>query len=375
MNTLISIVIPVYNAEKHLPRCLDSVLAQTYKPIEIVLVNDGSKDESLAICRRYADRHEQIVVIDQKNRGPAVARKAGFDASKGESIMFVDADDTIRADMCDILIEAMHQDDADVVQCGFTQMDDEGKEVRKQGPLEKRIIELDERFTACAREEVPLLPWGKLIKRVCLSHVDFSELRYGEDHWLIVQLGACAQRIMLIPQQLYFYHQGPYGITQSAFTPGKFDSLKAWMLIHNLYERQAPFALPFARRRICGIALNLYAAASRCDLPEKEELLDRARSTYDCYYRRSDYDIAVSGIHSSLKNLLFHLSPRFCAALINTKLWKRLKTFAVKYCRFTGIQGEGMKCPRLPRKPIRLRARANGDRCAKNTKWTKDDGL
>ena len=96
---LISIIVPVYNVEKYLERCLDSILSQTFSDFELILVNDGSTDHSLEICRSYAEKDERILLIDQENRGLSAARNAGIAVAKGEYLGFVDSDDYIAQNM------------------------------------------------------------------------------------------------------------------------------------------------------------------------------------------------------------------------------------------------------------------------------------
>ena len=115
---LISVIIPVYNAEKYLVRCVNSVLTQTYENIELVLVNDGSKDNSLKICKKLQSEDTRIKVIDKENEGAGAARNAGLDVIDGEYVMFIDADDWIEADMFSFLISCMYtEEDIDVAVC------------------------------------------------------------------------------------------------------------------------------------------------------------------------------------------------------------------------------------------------------------------
>ncbi|HIY36843.1 MAG TPA: glycosyltransferase, partial [Candidatus Paraprevotella stercorigallinarum] len=100
MNDLISIIIPVYNSSAYLDKCIGSVLMQTYKNIEVILVNDGSDDDSFEICKKYAENDHRIKLINKDNGGVSSARNAGIKASTGRYIAFVDSDDTISPDFC-----------------------------------------------------------------------------------------------------------------------------------------------------------------------------------------------------------------------------------------------------------------------------------
>ena len=121
MQPLISVIIPVYNVEKYLARCLDSVIGQTYENLEIICVNDGSPDNSLAILHEYASKDSRIKIIDQKNTGVSAARNAGLSCATGEFISFVDSDDTIAPSCYETCIEHM-TDDVDVVAFSFSEV-------------------------------------------------------------------------------------------------------------------------------------------------------------------------------------------------------------------------------------------------------------
>lgn len=116
---LLSIIIPAYNASSTIGRCLDSVLCQTFEDFEIIVVNDGSKDDTGEICYRYAEKDARIRVIDKENEGVSSARNTGINAARGKYIQFIDADDYIAPDMCQLLVEKMCTTGSDLVMCGF----------------------------------------------------------------------------------------------------------------------------------------------------------------------------------------------------------------------------------------------------------------
>ena len=117
MDKLISVAIPVYNGETTLRKCVDSILAQTYENIEVILVNDGSTDRSEDICRSYEQIDPRVKVISKENGGLSSARNAGIDKSRGEYIFFIDSDDWIDSDTLEVLLNAALQKDTDVTGC------------------------------------------------------------------------------------------------------------------------------------------------------------------------------------------------------------------------------------------------------------------
>ena len=124
---LISIIVCVYNTEKYIAKCLKSICAQTYANIEIIVVNDGSTDKTAMIINEWQEKDERIVLVQQENKGLAVARNVGLDISRGEYIGFVDADDYIEKDMFQILYDAILQSDCMLSMCAYRIMDANGK--------------------------------------------------------------------------------------------------------------------------------------------------------------------------------------------------------------------------------------------------------
>jgi glycosyltransferase involved in cell wall biosynthesis len=174
-NSLISIVIPVYNGESYLPRCIESVLSQSYKNLEIIIVNDGSTDKSPYICDGYRKRDKRIKVIHRKNAGPGAARGEGVRVATGDYIAFVDADDFIDKNMYKHLrIEA--KDGIDIIQCGFRKVSTTG-EVLETNELEP--IDISGTFECAyyyaSQKNTTNFLWNKLYKADLFKKVVFPK--------------------------------------------------------------------------------------------------------------------------------------------------------------------------------------------------------
>lgn len=137
----ISVIVPVYNTEDYLPRCIESILGQTYQNIEIVLVDDGSTDSSLCICEKYAGRDSRVVVIKQENKGNNAARKAGLKACTGEYITFVDSDDWIGSNLVALLYEQAIENYADMVVSNVMMIRVEGTEEERRNLIDAGVYE------------------------------------------------------------------------------------------------------------------------------------------------------------------------------------------------------------------------------------------
>lgn len=136
---LLSVIIPVYNCEKYIEECLDSIISQKYTNLEIVVVNDGSTDNSLKICERYRLKDPRIKIINQKNKGSVAARKAGLKNSSGKYITFVDGDDYVESDLYSLIMENI--DDADVFAFGFTSFFPDGAKIKNTNGIKSGVYE------------------------------------------------------------------------------------------------------------------------------------------------------------------------------------------------------------------------------------------
>lgn len=178
----ISIIVPVYKSEHYLHRCIDSILAQTYQNIEVVLIDDGSPDRSPQICDEYARKDDRIVVIHQKNQGVMAARKAGIEASSGELIGFVDSDDFIEQDMYAFLAKILQENQADIAQCGFDSRSESG-EIRNMATGERLCCSGNDAVRRLLTNDMKwMVLWNKLYRRGNFQGVRLDwGLRCSED--------------------------------------------------------------------------------------------------------------------------------------------------------------------------------------------------
>ncbi len=207
-----SIIVPVYNVEKYLSKCLDSLVNQTYSNIEIICINDGSTDNSLQILENYAQKDNRIKVINQENQGVSVARNNGIDNATGDYILFVDADDWLEFNACDVLNKSIKKDSTELVIFWHYDIINEQKKSSlpqiKQYNLCNREFYLLENYTSVANY-IPLLTlWNKLFKRSFIEqhHLRFVKgLDWFEDGIFIMQYFQLNPKIIIIDNILYNY--------------------------------------------------------------------------------------------------------------------------------------------------------------------------
>lgn len=205
MNEKISVIIPVYNTEAYLSRCLDSVLNNTYRNLEVICINDGSKDNSLAILREYERRDDRVVVIDQKNGGVSKARNAGLDIATGEFIAFVDSDDWVHSQYFELLLIVALQTGADITVCGEIQTE---KECLEESTLEvPRTVCVVNREIAAAEYRVKDHIWGRIYKRAIATCGFDEDVQLAEDRVWNMRVLCEAEKIAVFDAEMYFYYQ------------------------------------------------------------------------------------------------------------------------------------------------------------------------
>lgn len=208
----VSVIVPIYNVERYLNRCIQTLVAQTYKNLEIILINDGSTDGSLEICKKWSEGDERIIVINQSNSGVSVARNAGLKVATGEYILFVDSDDMCQTDMVEILLKAIIG--ADLAYCEFF-MDNRYRSTLISNPLEEGVYEKNEIYDALffgsknsKHAFMSTALWRGLFKKdVIDAHkIAFDPLlKFAEDWIFYAEYFKHIQRIKVVNKPLYRY--------------------------------------------------------------------------------------------------------------------------------------------------------------------------
>lgn len=208
----VSIIIPVYNMEHNLNKCLDSVIGQTYKDIEIIAINDGSTDNSLNILNDYAKKDSRIIVINQENGGISKARNAGLEISKGEYICFVDSDDYVEENMVSDLLNECITKQADIVVCDYYKTDGNNKEIARVGYQE--LFGMDLRTNPRMIVDIDYAPWNKIYKKELFNGLRFPLNTKYEDFETILKVFSKARKIVKLDKPLYDYYINPDGETR-----------------------------------------------------------------------------------------------------------------------------------------------------------------
>ena len=207
METLVSIIVPVYKVEKYLRQCLDSLVSQTYSNIEIILVDDGSPDNCGIICDEYAEKDSRIIVIHKKNEGLSAARNNGIDIAKGEYLMFVDSDDWVEPTYCERALEQAILQNAACVAFGFCTFRTNG-EIISMAPLSSRFISAEEAIACMVERKFPYsYVWNKIYKRSLFKDLRFPLGVIYEDNAILYLVFHLAKGVYVFNDRLYNYRR------------------------------------------------------------------------------------------------------------------------------------------------------------------------
>ena len=220
MEPLISVIVPVYNVEKYLEQCVESIRNQSYTNLEIILVDDGSPDNCPVMCDRFAEVDERIRVMHKENGGLSDARNAGIGQATGQYIVFVDSDDWIHQDMISILCQALVENGADISTCEYQKVNEDTKLSfnEKKVDLKYIVYNKKEAMEKWLYQKMKGMVWAMLIpKQLCESTL-FPKGRLYEDNFVIYKYFWNAHRIVYISNPLYYYRNNPNGSMNRSFT-------------------------------------------------------------------------------------------------------------------------------------------------------------
>lgn len=237
----ISVIIPVYKVEAYLRKCLDSVVGQTYRNLEIILVDDGSPDNCGAICDEYAAQDQRIQVIHQKNNGVSAARNAGLAAAAGEWIGWVDPDDWIEPDMYEYLLRHVLEHGADIAVCSRSERYRDRSVLR--GWEREQILDTEHALELLLKNDVMQnFLWDKLWRRELFDGLSFPEGRTFEDIALMHRLFMRARQIVCLPEAKYNYLQRSGSIVDNRSLENRINHYQAAKLrLDEMYDQWPQF--------------------------------------------------------------------------------------------------------------------------------------
>lgn len=322
----VSVIIPVYNSERYLDRCIEGVLRQSYRELDVLLIDDGSTDGSGAICDRWAEKDVRIRVIHKENGGVAKARNTGLDAAVGEYISFVDSDDYTSVDMIQNLFQALKANDADISICNIQYVDETGLPLGDvlDSPIRDEVLtgqKAIEKMSDCEhRGWYYLFLWNKLYKKSVFSGIRFPGGKISEEDFVAHKLFMRCQKVVSISAVGYYYVQRTQSIVH-----GKSPQL---------FLNRAEGCL---ERAIACDELGLYRSAGQSywlaavSLPDA--LIKNGHSFEACHELDEALQVFRNHINfrkyctkkERLQILMVFLSPKLYQTVFRSSLWKHSK--------------------------------------------------
>lgn len=297
----ISIIVPVYNTEKYLDRCIESIINQTYKELEIILVDDASPDNCPKMCDEWAKKDKRIKVIHIENKGVANARNQGLKIATGSYVGFVDSDDYIEPEMYERLINELNETKCDIAVCGF-QVNTEDK-----GDSFTRIISSDEALKKVVTGDYKFgVLWNKLYKKQVLSGVTMPPLVCCEDMVYNYYAFKNAENIVELNTKLYHYIKNEESTTNKNFNYGAFDAIKSKEIILADCGQNKELT----KYAIYGYILSSYAVLNRVISTQKFiELYDELRKGILQFKKYILFSKLYNG-RDKIKTLILWLLPK-----------------------------------------------------------------
>lgn len=240
---LISIIVPLYNSEKYLSKCIDSIISQTYKNLEIILINDGSTDNSLNILNKYIKKDKRINLINKENGGASTARNIGLKESKGKYISFIDADDYVEKDYIEKLYESLIKNNADMAICDFYNVNENNEIILNNSPIKSELLTKKDFFkkTTIKDSYYYIVPWNKLYSRKIIEKIKYPEGKINEDEFVIHLIVDNCEKIISLSDKLYYYLRRDDGVSGRIRNIHFFDVIEALIERINFFKKTNNF--------------------------------------------------------------------------------------------------------------------------------------
>lgn len=319
---LISVIVPIYNVEKYLDRCVQSIVDQTYVNLEIILVDDGSPDNCPAMCDAWAAKDRRIKVIHKENGGLSDARNAGMDVATGEFIAFVDSDDSIEPEFLQELYDAITANNAEVAECATSYVDENGNVLRlRESANVTEIGKIESLRRLVLEDGIYQTVWNKLYRREAIGDIRFEVGKYHEDEFWTYRVLDRIERLAVVREPLYNYLQRGSSIIGVGFNIRRLDGLEARYLRMQHLQKYEEYATLTREHFITDCAWYLTGSLSVLEGTEREQAVETVLK-----YIRSTDKVSLLRLSGSLKHralyLMLRTAPVLTAKLINKlKIW------------------------------------------------------
>ncbi len=305
---LISVIVPIYNVKNFLPICINSLIGQTYKNLEILLIDDGSNDGSENIADEYSKKYSNIYSFHKQNGGLSDARNYGIDRAKGKYICFIDSDDYVDERYCEILYKNIKDAKADISICEYLRTEDNNKKQVNYDDESTKVYtdEIEKQNNILNKmNEITTVAWNKLYNIELWKDIRYPKGKLNEDEFVIHYLIDKAHSIVYTNLKLYYYYQRENSIMKSKYNEKRLDGLDAFKDRMNFYRNNKKYDSLFPKAYVLYMKFitSHYILAKRSNMQEIcKKIIERYRNDYD-------RQIKIESKKDKLQLLLFLYFP------------------------------------------------------------------
>lgn len=277
---MISVIVPAYNVEPYLEKCVESLVRQTYKELEIILVNDGSTDGTGALCDRLALTDERIKVIHKKNGGASDARNVGINVAEGEFYSFIDGDDFIEPDTYECMVAEMRNPDVSIVAAGLIDVDIQGITTFRVSPRRQTLTK-EEAFKDIfgGKGYITQSSGNKLFRSSLFEKIRYKKGIINEDMEILPRLLDISNSVVLLDKPVYHYIKKPGSVTTSSYSMKRYEAIRIEEDVYRMCKAKYPDLQPYAGyyelRSLYGMLCNLTGCDNRKDFKVQELAIRR----------------------------------------------------------------------------------------------------
>ena len=299
-NTAVTIIVPVYNVEQYLDRCVESIVNQTYRNLEIILVDDGSPDNCPAMCDEWAKKDSRIKVIHKENGGQAEARNYGLNIATGDYVAFVDSDDYISLDMYNDLLSVSVKTGSDVVGCSYTDFDNYNPPAFYRAELNSfiRMSKKEAILDLIKENHFQSTVWNLLVKSEIAKEVLFDVGKIHEDILWPFRVFLKSNSFAYTTSKYYAYYQRQGSTMNSVYSTKRFDALDALESRAEIVKKEYPEYLHIATRAYMGACMYHYQMLCR---QAKSDEYERYKSALHTRFCKGDFDALFDGLSFKYK--------------------------------------------------------------------------
>ncbi len=313
---LISVIVPIYNVEKYIKKCVDSIIKQTYKNIEIILVDDGSPDECGKICDEYSIKDSRIIVVHKANGGLSDARNVGIDKANGKYICFIDSDDYIDDNYIELLYNAIKENNVEISQCGIKKITEDEVFIENIGYKENNVKNSKQMLKDLyITNWENIVVWNKMYLRELFNDIRFPKGKIHEDEYTTYKILYKVNNVAIINDFLYNYRQNEKSIMGKTFNIKRLDILEGLKQRIEFFKEsneeelyELSIALYLQKIRECYINLKKY-------MNESKNIEKKLLNEY-YLYSKNIFKYKKIKIKSKIKTIIFWISPKLYCLLI-----------------------------------------------------------